>query len=73
MTSTRGITFASEAQRKAYIRDCRADYLRENPPAAKEFTLEHDTSLVGQTFYLAPQLKGYRLSRDGSTITGQPV
>lgn len=73
MTSTRGITFASEQQRKDYLRDCRIDEMRERPAPIQRRVIEHDLTLVGMIFYLSPELKGFRLSKDGSTITSQIV
>lgn len=73
MTHTRGITFSSDAQRKAYIADCRADALREAYVGSPLDLLGHDRTLVGQTFYLAPALKDYRLSKDGSCVTDRSI
>lgn len=73
--NTRGITFTSEEQRRNYLADCRADRLREHPRRVAEldFVMKHDTRLVGQAFYLAPELKAYRLSKDGSCVTSELV
>ena len=72
MTNTRGITFASEAQRIEYLADCRADEMRNHTPKTQyPKVMDHDTTLVGMIFYLAPDMKAFRLSKDGSTITPQ--
>lgn len=73
--NTRGITFASEEQRRSYLADCRADRLKEQPRMASDMAsvMKHDTRLVGQAFYLAPELKAYRLSKDGSCVTSELV
>lgn len=73
--STRSITFASEEQRRNYLADCRADRRREQPSNGAElaFVMKHDTRLVGHVFYLAPEIKEYRLSKDGSCVTSDLV
>ena len=48
---------------RQYRKDCRADFLRDNPPPTKtEFSFGHDRFMFGKVVFIPKELLGYRFS-----------